>query len=158
MNETNLNNTNFVIYDNNIDISVVDPKVIFNMYYPPCNYNPDDPSNSKRPEPCIPFPEAPKPCTGSDKDIPLNLMLNKPCIYHSTDGTCLRNLSKTGGNLANREAKLKHANIELSIINNSNNFKNVKFKFNISDDEHSLLMLYNKILLFNQFKCQDINK
>jgi len=81
VNDRNLNNTNYVVYDNTNEVSIIDPTVIFNMYYPPCKYNPDNP-NSKRgnrgnstsssgrngdngggddTEPCIPFPDQEHP-------------------------------------------------------------------------------------------------
>lgn len=153
-----------MIYDNNNHVSVVDPRVIFNMYYPPCDYNPDDPTGKLKNEPCIPFPDPPKPCNGADKDISKNLMLKKPCVYSSGDGTCLRDMAALSGASAlshsdpnYRANLLRNVNNELAMKKNEDNLKNVKIKFGISDEEHSFLMLYNKILLFNQVKCQKFN-
>jgi hypothetical protein len=156
MNETNLNNTNYVIYDNNQEVSVVDPNVIFSMYYPPCSYNPDEPNNKHKAEPCIPFPEPPKPCKGFDKNIPKNLQKNKSCVYKSGNGSCVRNISNSKSPYL--RSLLKNLSDQKELMKNEQNLLNVKVKFNIGDDDHSLLMLYNKILLFNQLKCQNINK
>jgi len=161
INDNNLNNTNYVVYDNNVDVSIVDPQAIFNMYYPPCSFDHKDPSNKVTP--CIPFPEPPKPCKGTDKNIPKNLLLGKPCVWSGKDGTCVAGMKgvvdlNDGRTKYSSNGLLRNVNSHICNKKNTMNLVNIKRKFNLEQGDQSLLMLYNKALLFNQVHCQELNK
>jgi hypothetical protein len=94
-NET-ANITNYVVYNNRSQELLVNPQIIFNLYYPPCVYNPDSPNkglvtkNGK--SPCIPFPAPPKPCNKSVNSKLEKLGINQgmPCI-NKDGGPCIDN-------------------------------------------------------------------
>ena len=52
------------MYNNQTEKLIVDPQIIFNMYYPSCSYNPDSPNSGDSNKvngnsACIPFPDPP---------------------------------------------------------------------------------------------------
>lgn len=114
------------------------------MYYPPCKYDPDNPSSSSLPtEPCIPFPDPPK-CNKSIKNGANSTLLLKlksltqhpPCL--NPDG-CV-------------STSLDFRNLQTTPIKklNSSDFNNLNYE-NLLSHQNSKdeTMLYNKWLLFN---------
>lgn len=94
-----MNTTNYVVYRNNSKELLVNPQIIFNLYYPPCVYNPDSPNKGVRSKhgksPCIPFPKPPKlpkPCnkTKKSKLEKIGISVGKPCI-NKDGGPCIDN-------------------------------------------------------------------
>ena len=59
----------------------VDKQALFNQYYPPCIYDKGT-KESTNPKnlPCLPYPDAPKPCNKNSKGPCLSKIKNKPCV------------------------------------------------------------------------------
>lgn len=134
----NQKRNNYIVYDKSTDPGLMDPNVIYQMYYPPCKYDPDKP-NVLPTEPCIPFPEPPKPCKTNKK----SKILKKLKMSAVNKGPCLKKSGCIEG-LKKKKKKKQKPKIKVEEMN-KNNFKNVLSHQNIPDT----LMLYNKWLLFN---------
>jgi len=123
---------NEIIYDKKA-IKYIDPKVIYNMYYPPCIYNPDLPNEN--PEPCLPFPE--NAYNPNNKD--------PVCV----DGKNLKD---------EKDQSLDTLNVNKSnkTANNNSNFRNLQFlnSKNYASNSDDFLMIYNKMLIFNHKQCK----
>ena len=126
---------NFVVLDKSMDPGLMDPTAIYNMYYPPCKYDPDKPYALPT-EPCIPFPEPPKACKDEKKSS------KKTKIIGGIKGPCLKNGCIKGL----KKKKKSKRKVILSVDDkNKNNLQNLMKHQNNPDT----LMLYNKWLLFN---------
>ena len=143
--DVNNNGNNYVTYDPNIDVTLIDPKLIYDMYYPPCA---EGQNKNKNPlTPCIPFPPPPEPCKSSVNQKLAKLGLNikrKPCVNVTPDGICIDGLKPDG-------LKAVMRNSANNSYKNQLNFANLRTLRDIEGDKQ-LLTHYHKWLLFNA-KC-----
>jgi len=138
-----------MIKDPSIDITLIDPNIIYNMYYPHCDKN----SSSSSVEPCMPFPPPPLPCNKTENLNKESVALNSnngPCLNISPNGICLN----SNGKKIKDYSLLK--NSVFSFNKNKNNLYNLKKLHDIKTDKQ-LVILYHKLLLFNYDKTNEPN-